>query len=167
MLARRLVTSSLLLFVVSSRAGAQELAPDVVRQISAASVVRVTLADGGRRTLYHPAVDAGGLAYSDTLGLGNHRHVEPAPPLPMAQVTRIQVPGGSHARGGATVGGILGLGLGILGVREASAEDSWVSPTPGEAVGAMMITTALGAGVGALIGAAMPRWNTVYVSGGP
>jgi hypothetical protein len=85
----------------------------------------------------------------------------------MNQVTRIQVPAGSRAGGFAKVGGAVGLAFGILGVAEISGEDSWVSPTPGEAAAAMTITTALGAGVGALIGAAVPRWKTVYASDGP
>jgi len=168
MLWHRLVASSVLVLALSSEAAAQELAPEVAQQISAASKIRVTLAGGAQRTLYDPAVDASGLAYSNggPGPVGGRLHAEPGSSLPMNQVTRIQVPAGSHAGGGAQIGGALGLGLGIFGVIQASG-DTWISPTAGEAVGAMMITTALGASVGALIGTAVPRWKTVYVSDSP
>jgi hypothetical protein len=166
MLFHRLVASLVVLVALSAELCAQDLAPEVVQQIGAASKIRVMLVGGGRRTLYDPTVDASGLAYSDSLGPAGDRQAASPSPLPMAQVTRIQVPHGSHAGNGAKIGGALGLGLGVLGVVLASG-DSWATPTAGEAVGAMLVTTAIGAGVGALVGTAVPRWKTVYASDDP
>jgi len=166
MLAHRLVTSTLLLTALTARLAAQDLAPDVVQRIGAASKIRVTLLGGVQRTMHRPAVDSGGLEYPGSLVIHGgplHADPDPDPMVPMTQVTRIQVPSGSHAGRGATIGGAVGLGLSILAIAITSS-DPWLTPTAGEAVGAMVSWTAIGAGVGAVIGCTSPRWTTVYAS---
>ena len=164
MLAHRLVTSTLLLTALSARLSAQDLAPDVVQRIGAASKIRVTLLGGVQRTMHSPAVDSGGLEHAGSLVIhGGPLPTEPDPMVPMTQVTRIQVPSGSHAGRGATIGGAVGLGLSILAIAIASS-DPWLTPTAGDAVGAMVVCTAIGAGMGAAIGSLSPRWTTVYAS---
>ena len=73
----------------------------------------------------------------------------------------LQVARGSNAGKGGFLGGVIGLGFGIVAVILASGDD-WTTPTPGEAVTGMLITTAAGAGIGALVGSASTRWRTVY-----
>jgi hypothetical protein len=152
-LLHRIVASWLLLVGLSAEVSAQVLAPEVVQQIRAASKIRVRLVGDGWRTLHAPIVDSVSLSYSGS---------QPEPPLPITQVGRIQVPNGSHAGAGAAIGGAVGLGLSLLAVA-VTAGDGWVSPTTGQAVGAVVVWTALGAGLGAMIGKTSPRWTTVYV----
>jgi len=163
MLTYRLVASTLLLAALSTKLFAQDLAPEVVQRISAASRIRVTLLGGVQRTMYTPAVDSGGPEYAGLVLHGAQRQADLDPTVRMTQVTRIQVPNGSHAGHGAAFGGAVGLGLSILAIAIASS-DPWISPTAGEAVGAMVGWTAIGAGVGAVIGSMSPRWTTVYAS---
>jgi len=92
-------------------------------------------------------------------------------PLPLAAVSKIEIPAGRRsnwdkgARTGAIVGGAVGL---LLGGLYAACDDGFACPqTPGQKVGAALAVTAtfgLGGGiVGALIGAlsTRERWQEV------
>jgi hypothetical protein len=162
-----IVVSSLLIVCLSAEVSAQELASGVSHQISAASKVRVQLVGGQWGTLHQPGLDTAGLSYTGSRFLNRGGgYVQLATPLPLAQVTQIQVPNGSLAGRGARIGGALGLGLSLLAIA-ATSGDSWVSPTTGQAVGAAIAWTATGAGVGAIIGSASRRWTTVYKTAAP
>lgn len=67
---------------------------------------------------------------------------------------------GSRAGKGAVIGGAIGMGAGLLLVAVA-ASDEWTAPTAGEAVRVVLFFTAVDAGIGALIGAAVrhARWK--------
>jgi hypothetical protein len=86
--------------------------------------------------------------------------------LPVFQITQIQVPHGSHALLGGKLGAGVGCGLSLLAIAVTSG-DGWTSPTAEEAGRAIVALTLIGAGVGALIGSASPRWRTVYDSPAP
>ncbi len=82
--------------------------------------------------------------------------------IPPQMVAAIEVYDGMRNRAGkgARIGGGIGLGLGLLVVVSA-ASDEWTAPTAGEAIAAVALSTAVYAGVGAMIGAAVkqPRWR--------
>jgi hypothetical protein len=163
----QIVASPLLLLSLSSEVCGQELASEVIQQVSSALRVRVRLVGGGWATLDATAVDSVSLSYTGSRFLDRGGgDLRLAAPLPMAQVAQIQVPHGSHAGRGAQIGGAVGLGLSLLAVA-ITAGDDWVSPTTGQAVGAVVSWTAIGAGVGALIGGTSRRWTTVYPSPAP
>jgi hypothetical protein len=163
MLFHPIVASSLLLVAGSAKMYAQHLPPPVIQEIHAASKIRVQLIGGGGwRTLHAPAVDSASLSSSHSGFLpGTVPSGELEAPLPVTQVSQIQVLQGSHARTGARIGGAVGLGLSVLAVA-ITAGDGWVSPSTGQAVRAVVGWTALGAGLGAAIGSLSPRWTTVY-----
>ena len=73
---------------------------------------------------------------------------------------------GSNAGKGAFIGGGIGLGLSIVAVIALSG-DEWTTPSAGQAVAGMLLNTAAGAGIGALIGSASTRWRTVYQADAP
>lgn len=163
----QIVASALLLASLSAEVCAQELASGVIQQVRAASKIRVRLVQGGWGTLDSPAVDSASLSYTGSRFLNRGGgNMQLAAPLPMAQVAQIQVPHGSQAGRGARIGGVVGLGLSLLAIA-VTAGDGWVSPTTGQAVGAMVGWTAIGAGVGALIGSTSRRWTTVYMAADP
>jgi hypothetical protein len=151
-----------LLGCLPAQATAQTLPPEAMQQVNTASRIRVRLASGERGALYAPAIDSASLSYTGSrlLGLGGSLAQLP-PPLPVSQITQIQVPHGSHALLGGKVGAGVGCGLSLLAIAVTSG-DGWTSPTAGEAGRAIVALTLIGAGVGALIGSASPRWRTVY-----
>jgi hypothetical protein len=151
-----------LLGCLPAEATAQTLPPEAMQQVNAASRIRVRLATGERGTLYAPAIDFGTLSYTGSRFLGEGGTLaQLTPPLQVSQITQIQVPHGSHALLGGKIGAAVGCGLSLLAIA-VTAGDSWTSPTSEEAGRAIVALTAVGAGVGALIGSASPRWRTVY-----
>lgn len=158
----RILTFSLLLAGLTIEVRAQGLPDATIRRIRAASQVRVLLAGGGQGTLYTPVADSVSLSYS---GSRFHRldgRVGPPPsPLLVTDLARIQVPHGSHWREGARLGAAIGLGISLLAVAVTSG-DEWVAPTTGQAVQGVIAWSAIGAGVGAVLGATSRRWTTVY-----
>jgi hypothetical protein len=141
-------------------AAAQQLAPETIQQISAASRARVRLAGEG----WHPLAGsaAGPVASADGAQLFlASRAGGPVTTIPLSQAVQVQVARGSHAGSGARIGGAVGLGLSVLSMLVAST-DEWTSPTAGQVIGGVIGTTLFGAGVGAVIGSASPRWRTVY-----
>ena len=162
-----ILQSSALLVMLGTQARAQTLTPDALQEVNAAARVRVRLASGQRGTLYAPAIDAGSLSYTGTRLFGSSGSLAQLPsPLPVAQIRQIQVPHGTHALLGGKIGAAVGCGLSLLAIAKTSG-DGWVSPTPGEAGFAMVVLTFAGAGVGALIGSASPRWKSVYDASAP
>ncbi len=83
-------------------------------------------------------------------------------PLSISQIAEIQVTNGSHAGNGAKIGGLVGAGLALFAVAACSGSNSICQPSTGQAVGAVVELTFLGAGVGVLIGSLSPRWKTIY-----
>ena len=66
---------------------------------------------------------------------------------------------------GALIGGLVGAGLGLaLGI--AMSQDEFFQATPGDVASVTLVLGAGGAGLGALIGALVPRWRPVYREGG-
>ena len=157
-----ILQASVLLVTLGTQAWAQALTPDARQQVNAASRIRVRLASGERGVLEAPAIDSGSLSYTGNHLLGSSGSLtQLPPPLPVARITQIQVPHGSHALLGGKIGAAVGCGLSLLGIAAASG-DGWTSPTPQEAGFAIVVLTFVGAGVGAVIGSASPRWETVY-----
>jgi hypothetical protein len=148
-------------------AAAQTLPPEAMQQVSAAPRIRVRLASGERGTLYAPAVDSGSITYTgSSLASQDGSLAQLPPPLPVAQITQIQVPHSSHALLGGKIGAGVGCGLSLLAIA-VTAGDSWTSPTAEGAGRAIVALTFIGAGVGALIGSGSPRWRTVYSAPAP
>jgi len=161
----RVVFCLLLLAGAPVLASAQELGSEIVGQINASSKARVRLVEGPRATLYSPKADSTSLGFKRGEFV-NHAGsvVQLSQPLGVAQVAEIQVAKGSNAGKGAKIGGGIGAALALIAVAAASG-DSYVSPSTGQAVGAVVVWTFIGGGVGALIGSASTRWKPVYRGG--
>ncbi len=163
----RVVSCLLLLAGAPVLASAQELGSEVVGQINAASKARVRLIEGSRVTLYSPEADSTSLRFKGGEFV-NHagNGVQLSQPLPVAQVAEIQVANGTHAGKGAMIGAVIGAALALLSIAVASSgDDSYYSPTTGEAVGGVVVFTLIGGGIGALIGSTSTRWKPVYRGG--
>ena len=152
----------LMLGALPATGHSQTLSPRAIEDINAAAVVRVRLSAGRQGQLFAPQADSTNLRYGRSRVL-NHGGslVELAPPLAMADVVEIQRPIGSHAGHGAKIGAGIGAGLALLAVIVASS-DPWTEPSAGQAVGAIVVWTFMGAGVGALLGGGSKQWETVY-----
>jgi hypothetical protein len=157
----RSILCSLVLAAAPVLARAQALSSQLVEQINTSTRARVRLVTGSRGTLYAPRADSTSLAYdrSEFLNRGGSV-VALSAPLPIGQIAEIQVSNGSHADNGAKIGGGVGAGLALLAV--AACSGSICQPSTGQAVGAVVVWTFIGAGVGALIGSLSPRWKTIY-----
>ena len=164
---RRIVLGLALLGCLPDGATAQTLPPEAIQQVNAASRIRVRLTSGEQATLYAPAIDSGSLSYTGSRFLGHGGSLaQLPPPLPVPRITQIQVPRGTHALLGGKIGAGVGCGLSLLAIA-VTAGDSWTSPTAEEAGRGVVALTLIGAGVGALIGSASPRWRTVYSAPAP
>ena len=154
--------SLLILAGVPTLVVGQTLSSAAIEQINASSKAKVRLVEGGRGTVYQPTADSSSVGFkrSEFLNRGGNT-VELPSPFEVNQVREIQVKVGSHAGKGAQLGGVIGATLALAAVLVTSG-DPYVSPSTGQAVGAVVVWTGIGAGVGALIGKASPRWKTVY-----
>src|SRR5207247_6700693 len=95
---------------------------------------------------------------------GNHSADTPGPRLGLSDVTRIQVRGGASGTGalvGAGGGFAGGLAAGV-GLSSSLCSDGGCSNAGGGTAVIALGATAAGALVGALIGAPLRRWPTVY-----
>ena len=153
------VVTALLLLTRVIPASAQELSAETLQAINAASRARVRLADDG----WHRLAGTGRALPRKVTGSISATAVPTSSltEVPLHDVREVQVARGSNAGKGGFLGGVIGLGFGIVAVILASGDD-WTTPTPGEAVTGMLITTAAGAGIGALVGSASTHWRTVY-----
>ena len=157
-------TALLLLAGHAVPAMAQELSTETLQAINAASRARVRLGDEGWHRLAGTgrgmSVDSGRVYVRD--GRSDSSLTEVA----LGDVRELQVARGSNAGRGAFIGGGIGLALGIVAVIALSGDD-WTTPTAGQAVAGMLVNTAAGAGIGALVGSASTRWRTVYPADAP
>jgi hypothetical protein len=156
-----LTTLLVLLAAALPTLAAQELSPEALQAIHSASRARVRLAGEGWRPLTGTTADSAGTAGGALLYVGSGRAGQPAGAVPIDKIAQVQVRAGSHAGNGARIGGAVGLGLAAVTLLLAST-DEWTSPTGGQVVSGLIGTTLFGAGVGALVGSASPRWRTVY-----
>jgi hypothetical protein len=143
---------------------AQELSSETLQAINTAAHARVRLADAE----WHRLAGTGSGMSSDhaQVYVRAGRADSPVTEVSLRDVRELQVARGSNAGKGAFIGGALGLGLGIVAVIGASGDD-WTTPTPGQAVTAMLVSTIAGAGIGALVGSASTHWRTVYEADAP
>ena len=153
------VVTALLLLTRVIPASAQELSAETLQAINAASRARVRLGDEGWHRLAGTgrgmSADGGRLYVRD--GKADSSLTEVA----LGDVRELQVARGSNAGKGAFIGGAIGLGLSIVAVIALSGDD-WATPSAGQAVAGMLVNTAAGAGIGALVGSASTHWRTVY-----
>jgi hypothetical protein len=156
-----------LLLALSGQAAAQTLPPKLMGQVNAASQIRVRLASGERGTIDAPTMDTARLSYTGSRVIAKDGSTIGVPqPLPLTQITQIQVPHGSNAVRGAKIGAAIGLGIAALAVATTTGSD-FASPTPKDGGRAIVGFTVLGAGLGALLGRTSPRWITVYGATAP
>ncbi|HET7423821.1 MAG TPA: hypothetical protein VFJ92_09675, partial [Gemmatimonadales bacterium] len=144
-------------------AAAQELSSETLQAINTATHARVRLAEPG----WHRLAGTGRASSDSTLVYVRGPSASPSlTEVSLREVRELQVARGSNAGKGAFIGGGIGLGLAIVAVLAASS-DEWTTPSGGQAVAAMLLNTAAGAGIGALIGSASKHWQTVYRADAP
>ena len=151
---------------------AQVTSPQFRDEINAAVKIRAVGA-WGRAELTEPRVDADTIRYSRARVLASFSTPSALPqprglvlpqPLPLEDLTEIQVPSGNDAAHGAVAGGLL---LGLIGLVAGVATSSCDSclgrgASAGNVIGVALIGGAIGAGIGALLGSTSTRWRTVY-----
>ena len=157
------ITALLLLAGWTVPAAAQGLSTETLQAINTASRARVRLADAG----WHRLAESGQRGSAD----GTQVYVRDSSGSSLSEVSlrdvrELQVARGSNAGNGATIGGVVGLALGIAAVIVASS-DPWTTPSGGQAIAGMLVFTAAGAGIGALAGSASTHWQTVYGADAP
>jgi hypothetical protein len=127
-------------------------------QLDPGSRVRVT-SEKGKQTGTLVALDGDTLRYT-------RLKASSVTALPRASVVRLERSVGKRpATGrGALIGGLIGGGFGLfLGIAASTDDTGWFEVGPGEVAAAAAFTGAIGAGLGALIGAAsrQDRWEAV------
>ena len=127
-------------------------------QLGVGSRVRVT-SERGKHTGTLVSLDGDSLRYTKA-------DTSVVTALPLASIVRLERSVGKRAATGrgAMIGGLIGGGFGLFVGIAASTDDSgWFEVGPGEIAAATAFTGAIGAGLGALIGAASKRdqWETV------
>src|SRR3954454_5329687 len=178
MRAHSVVTVLLLLVGRGLPAAAQELSAETLQAINSASRARARLGDAEWHRLPPPpgwgAAGGPGLAATGR-GMsadGARVYVQDGATtsslteVALPEVRDLQVARGSNAGKGAFIGGAIGLGLSLVAVIALSGDD-WAAPSSGQAVAGMLVNTAAGAGVGALIRSASTHWRTVYQADAP
>ncbi len=113
-----------------------------------------------RRELFGAEVSPLGIDYAA------ERSGEPTPGrVPWEAVWEVQVRKSAWLTGASVGGGIMGT-LGLLGGLTATQEclgfDLWCGLDAGGVVALTMLSAASGAAIGALIGAPLKKWHTVY-----
>jgi hypothetical protein len=164
MRAHAVVTVLLLLVGRGVPAAAQELSAETLQAINTASRARVRLGDAE----WHRLAGTGSGMSPDGARVYVHDGGATAPvtEVVVGDIRELQVAGGSNAGKGAFIGGAIGLGLGLVAVVALSG-DEWTTPSGGQAIAGMLLNTAAGAGLGALIGSASTHWRTVYQADAP
>lgn len=153
----RCLLIAMVLFAPGS-AWAQDPLENGVRRVSPGQLVKIWTQDGqlleGRFSAFTPKPPS--LQLTDR-----------AEPLPAASIDSLWVRG-THAKQGAIIGALLlGVSSGIFWssvcecAGEGSGWDSW-----GAVAGLTLAGAGVGAGLGALIGSASPRWRLHYARSG-
>ncbi|MFL5517261.1 MAG: hypothetical protein ACJ8DJ_13965 [Gemmatimonadales bacterium] len=164
MRAHSVVTVLLLLVGRGLPAAAQELSAETLQAINSASRARARLGDAE----WHRLADTGRGMSADgaRVYVQDGATTSSLTEVALPEVRELQVARGSNAGKGAFIGGAIGLGLSLVAVIALSGDD-WAAPSSGQAVAGMLVNTAAGAGVGALIGSASTHWRTVYQADAP
>ncbi|KPK81989.1 MAG: hypothetical protein AMS25_04180 [Gemmatimonas sp. SM23_52] len=129
----------------------------------------------GPAELYQPVLDGEALTYWDGRLVGP---IWPGAPkaervlpegfpqaLQLSEVSQIQVRGTAMGTGfltGAVVLGTIGLVAGMITTRPCDPNEWFCEADAGDVVTMTLFSAAVGGGVGALVGAMMTRWKTVY-----
>ncbi len=124
---------------------------------------------GGWFELTRPLLaDDTGLTYRAARRLDSEMPAADLPqPLPLSEISEIQLRANAAGRG-AVIGGAVAGGFALLGVLPLAAacddlgagEQCGIVSAP--VIGTVLVVGAGGAGIGALIGASVKRWKTVY-----
>src|SRR3954451_25169232 len=164
MRAHSVVTVLLLLVGRGLPAAAQELSAETLQAINSASRARGGLGDAA----WHRLADTGRGMPADgaRVYVQDGATTSSLTEVALPKVPELQVARGSNAGKGAFIGGAIGLGLSLVAVIALSGDD-WAAPSSGQAVAGMLVNTAAGAGVGALIRSASTHWRTVYQADAP
>jgi hypothetical protein len=147
-----------MVLLAPTAAWAQDPLENGVRRVSPGQLVRIKTQDGqlleGRFSAFAPEPPS--LQLTDRAG-----------PLPAASIDSLWVRG-THAKRGAIIGALLlGVSSGIFWssvceyAGEGSGCDAW-----GAVAGLTLAGAGVGAGLGALIGSASPRWRLRYARSG-
>lgn len=150
-----------------SVAAAQHSARDsLAARLDAVARIR-THSAAGWAELEHPRLIGDTLDFErgEMLDRRSGRRVAVPGPLALATIDRIDVRAGTHAGRGALIGGLIGAGLG-LAAGIALSQDEFFQASPGDVAAVTLVFGAGGAGLGALLGALVPRWQPVYRQGG-
>jgi hypothetical protein len=130
--------------------------------------IRVFTHSWGRMELHSPRLAGSSITYANVMMTAPPPDTaQPFPrPLPLPQVSQLQVRG-SAAKSGAIIGasvlGGLGLVLGLASTGECSGWlDMWCGADAGEVVVFTLGSAAVGALIGVVIGAPVKKWKTVY-----
>ena len=170
-----LVAAGLLFEMAPASAAGEEAPPPeligttpIARKINAQDRLRVRGA-WGQSVLAGPRFADGFVHYDSLVIAGTSGMVADTPrPIPWSDVEQVETPGNACGTG-ALVGACIGFAAGaFLGVAAASggfgAEPADASGGEGAVavLGGGTLVAVFGAGVGALIGLAIPKWHTAY-----
>lgn len=148
---------------VAAAATAQTSTGDsLAARLDAVARIR-THSAAGWAELEHPRLvgDSLGFDRGQMIERRSGRRVAVAGPLDLNTIDRIDALRGTQAGRGALIGGLIGAGLGLaLGI--AMSQDEFFQAGTGEVAAATLVFGAGGAGLGALIGVLVPRWERVY-----
>lgn len=150
----------------AAAAPAQTTAADsLAERLAAVARIRAHSAAGWME-LEHPRLVADSLQFERGQMVDHSgRRVAVPGPLALGTIDRIAVREGTHAGRGALIGGAIAAGFG-LAAGIAMSQDEFFQAGPGEVAAMTVVFGAGGAGLGALIGALVPRWRPVYRRGG-
>jgi len=148
-------------------AAAQQSTTDsLAARLDAVARIRAHSAAGWAE-LEHPRLVGDSLDFDRGQMIDRHsgRRVTVAGPLALGTIDRIDARAGAHAGRGALIGGLIGAGLG-LAAGIAMSQDEFFQASGGEVAAVTLVFGAGGAGLGALLGALVPRWQPVYRANG-
>ena len=151
----RIVPTAVLLFalLVPGQGAAQTTGPGLGR-LGPTSVIRATLPDGRSLTGRYAAVGDGRLGVSSDAGTTDT--------LQLTQLRTLSVRG-RHTKTGAIVGGSAGLATGLFfGWLIGALDDSADPDRTGPFLVTIPLFTGAGTLLGAVVGAAFPKWKQIY-----
>ncbi|MGH7676373.1 MAG: hypothetical protein ACREMV_13965 [Gemmatimonadales bacterium] len=150
--------------LIGADAFAQVPTPSLQDQINAAARIRV-LTPQVRAEVERPRLANDSLSWSTgtAMSLRSGRTIPLTPPLALGDVTRVEIRNGTHAARGAAIGGGIGAVLGLTASAAMASDEFFSDMSTGDYVVVIAVPTLGGAILGAIIGTAVPRWETVYV----